>query len=116
MKLGKFQGFCYQFLFTFVIFALMSEIFHGQPELARNACWATGFTVVFAIRDELKPATQRIFNLVMFGVAIVLMPIAIFYSTNTTSDYVVEGLVLVYSIYRFYESYVTRTGERDGSP
>lgn len=108
MRLGKFQEICYKFLFMLVVFALMSEIFYGQPELARNLCWALGFTLFSAIRDELEPATQRIVNLVVYGIALVLVPIAIFYSVNTTGEYVALVLLLLYGAYRFFEEYVIK--------
>jgi prolipoprotein diacylglyceryltransferase len=105
MKLGKFGEICYEFFFLFVIFALLSEIFHGKPELASNLCWAVGFTIFNVIRGELKPATRRIVNLMMFGVAVVLVPILFFYSPNSTGDYVALALVLIYSAYRFCAEY-----------
>lgn len=105
MKLAKFLELVGRFLCMFLVFVFVSVILRGKTEWVGSLCWSLGFTILLAIRDELSEAIQRIFNLVMFGAAIVMLTIEVFYSTNTQMDYAVECLLLIYSGFRFCEAY-----------
>jgi O-antigen ligase len=105
MRLGKFQEVVLSFAATFIAFIALSVLLRGHPEFASNLCFALVFTLIFAIRDELKPATQYVFNLVWYGMMIAISAIAFFFTTNTPSDQVVECLVFLYGSYLFYKEY-----------
>jgi hypothetical protein len=105
MAVRKLSEVVSQFVFTSVVFVLASMVLRGHPEFASNLCWALGFTIIFSIRDELKPDTQHVFNLVLFGLMIVISAIALFFATNTPSDKTIECLVFLYGSYLFYKEY-----------
>lgn len=112
MKLGKFALLVGQFVAMYAAFVLLSGAFHGSLELLENLYWALALTVFFAIRDELKPSTRRIVNLVMFGFGLVvpLVVIAIHgYGNIKVSDGCILILIFLYSGFRFFETYTSKT-------
>ncbi len=108
--MGKVLEFFSRLAFTFVVFVLFSGLLRQDFELVRNLCWALGFTVLFAIRDSLMPKKQRIVNLAIYGVGIVLpVIIAIFeFGTLTTSDASAIILLFGFSAISFGQAYMLK--------
>jgi hypothetical protein len=108
--MGKVPEFFYRLAFTFVVFVLFSGLLRQDYELVKNICWALGFTVLFTIRDSLTPKKQRIANLAIYGLGIVLpIVIALFkFSTLTISDTSALILLFGFSAISFAQAYVLK--------
>jgi hypothetical protein len=105
MKRDKVIGLVCLFASILLVFCCISGIRVGHEEIASNAIWALGYTLLYAIRDSLLPATQRIFNLVLFGAFALLSSGLLLLAELDVKEVIVLSLVFFYCIYRFFEAY-----------
>lgn len=105
MKLDKVIGLLCLFACFLFVFCCISAIHAGHEEIASNAVWALGYTMLYAIRDSLLPATQRIFNLVMFSVFSLLSAGLVLLTEIDVKAMIVLSMVFLYCIFRFFEAY-----------
>ena len=93
------------FISTFLFFVLFSLILDQALELASNLLWAAGFTALWAVRDSLSVAKQKVFNVILYSIVVGIAILAMVFTPNTTRDFIMEIILLVIGSIRLYQAF-----------